>query len=59
MLRDRNKAWWLVYDHEYEPVARKPFDLRALLAFGIRRMNASEKKLFEELSWETFFEVDG
>lgn len=59
VYRDRNKAWWLVYEHEYQPIAKKPLELRGLLGFALQRMHAiSFEALNEgELSWERYFNV--
>jgi hypothetical protein len=52
------KRWWLVFEYEYRPIGKKPFDLRELVRFGLRRMNASTTEaLIGELSWERFFDV--
>lgn len=56
VFRDAKKQWWLVYEHEYRPIARKAFDLRDLVRFGLRRLHAPTfEALFAELSWERFF----
>jgi hypothetical protein len=53
---DRKKRWWLSYEHEYQPVAKKPLDIREVIRFGISRMNApTDEALLDELSWERFF----
>jgi len=58
VYRDRKRQWWLVYEREYQPMGKKPLDLRRLIRFGLRRMNApaAEDLLGAELSWERFFE---
>ncbi|MBW2734314.1 MAG: hypothetical protein JRH20_18140 [Deltaproteobacteria bacterium] len=57
---DRKKTWWLVYEYDYEPIARVEFNLRELLQFGIQRMKApSGDALEEELSWARFFRTKG
>lgn len=56
LFRDRKKEWWLVYEHEYQPIAKKAFDLRELVRFGWRRMNAPALEVLDhELSWDRFF----
>lgn len=56
--RDRKKAWWLVYEFEFEPVGKKLLDLRDLVRFGLKRMGAPAVEALDgELSWERFFEV--
>jgi len=60
VYRDRKKQWWLVYEYELEPMAKKSLDLRDLIRFGVRRMNGSvEDALSGDLSWERFFDVSG
>ena len=51
--------WWLVYENEYEPIAKKPLELQGLLRFALQRMRAiSFEALNEgELSWERYFDV--
>ncbi len=56
--RDGKKQWWLVFEHEFVPVAKKPLDLRELIRFGMDRMNApSAEATWEELSWDSYFGV--
>jgi hypothetical protein len=56
VFRDSKKAWWLSYDYEYEPVAKLPLDLPALLDVGLKRAEArSQESLNADLSWETYF----
>ncbi len=56
VYRDRKKQWWLVYEYEFQPIAKKTLDLRDLIAFGLRRMNApNADALAADLSWERFF----
>jgi hypothetical protein len=55
VYRDRQKKWWLVYDYEYNPVAKKPFDVRELLRFGLSRIHATEEELTTTRSWDAFF----
>lgn len=58
VYQDRKKQWWLVYEYEYQPIAKKALDLRELIRFGIRRMNApTADALLGELSWERFFDI--
>lgn len=59
VYRDRKKAWWLVYEHEYQPVAKKLFHLQELLRFALRRMRAPTFEALNdgELSWERYFDV--
>lgn len=55
---DRRKVWWVVYEYEYQPIARKPLDLRELLGFGLRRMHAPTLEVLNgELSWERYFDA--
>lgn len=51
VYRDRKKQWWLVYEYEYESIAKRHLDLRTVIRFGLSRMNDSE------LSWDVYFEV--
>lgn len=56
VYRDRRKQWWLVYEYEYVPVAKKTLDLEGLVSFGIQRMRGSFDQLNEgALSWEDYF----
>jgi hypothetical protein len=55
VYRDRQKKWWLVYDYEYNPIAKKPFDVRELLRFGLSRIHATEEELRTTRSWDAFF----
>jgi hypothetical protein len=59
VYRDRKGQWWLVYELEYQPIGKKPLDLRELIQFGLRRMNAptADALLGAELSWERFFDI--
>ncbi len=59
VYRDINKAWWLVYEHEYQPIAKKPLELRGLLGFALQRMHAISFEALNggELSWERYFNV--
>jgi len=60
VYRDRKKQWWLVYEYEAEPIAKKSLDLRVLVQFGVQRMNASIADALDgDLSWERFFDVSG
>jgi hypothetical protein len=60
VYRDRKKQWWLVYEYEYQPIAKKALDLSDLIRFGLRRMNApTADALDDELSWERFFDTAG
>jgi len=60
VYRDKKKRWWLVYEYEYEPIAKKSLDLRELIRFGVQRMNVSvADALGGDLSWERFFGVSG
>ncbi|MCA9622353.1 MAG: hypothetical protein KC731_25185 [Myxococcales bacterium] len=54
---DGKRRPWVVFDHDDEPVSRAPLDLRAILAFGLRRAAApSSDALIEgDLSWDAFF----
>lgn len=55
VFRDRNKQWWLVYEHEYEPLEKRALDLRELVRFGLGRMNAATAEaLDDQWSWERF-----
>lgn len=54
---DRKKVWWVVYEYEYQPVAKKVLNLRELLSFAFRRMRAPTfEALNGELSWERYFD---
>jgi hypothetical protein len=55
VYRDRQKKWWLVYDYEYNPIAKKRFDVRELLRFGLSRIHATEEELRTTRSWDAFF----
>ena len=56
VFRDRNKQWWIVYEYEYEPIAKKALDLRELARFGLGRMHAATAEaLDDQWSWERFF----
>lgn len=59
VCRDRKKVWWLVYEHEYQPIAKKSLELQGLLGFAFQRMHAiSFEALNErELSWGRYFDV--
>ena len=59
VYRDRKKAWWLVYEYEFQPVAKKPLHLQELLRFALRRMRAPTFEALNEgeLSWERYFDV--
>ena len=55
---DRHEAYWLVYEHDGVPIAKRPLDLRALLAFALARHAApSLDELDGELSWDAFFDA--
>jgi hypothetical protein len=58
VYRDRKQVWWLVYELEY-PLAKKAFELQALLRFGLRRMRATSFDALNsgELSWDSYFDV--
>ncbi len=60
VFRADDATFWVVYEADYEPVAKKPFALRELLRFALERMRASSiAALFEgELSWERYFGLD-
>ena len=59
VYRDRKKAWWLVYEYDDDPIAKRPLDLEDLLRFGLARRRASSFEALNdgELSWERYFEV--
>jgi hypothetical protein len=58
MYRDQKNQWWLVYEHEYQPIGKKALDLRSVIQFGLRRMNApTADALYGELSWDRFFDI--
>jgi len=58
VYRDRKKQWWLVYEYESQPIGKKVVDLRALVQFGLRRMNATvDDELDDVLSWDRFFDI--
>jgi len=59
VYRDRKKAWWIVYEYEYQPIAKKPLQLQELLRFGLQRMRATSFEALNEgeLSWERYFDV--
>ena len=55
---DRQGAYWLVYEHDGVPVAKRPYDLRALLGFALARHKAASlDELDGELSWHGFFDT--
>ena len=55
---DERRKWWLVYEYEFQPVAKKPLDLRELVRFGLARMNAAtEHALSSELIWDFVFGI--
>jgi hypothetical protein len=58
VYRDRKKVWWLVYEYECQPVAKKVFDLQELLRFALRRMRAPTFDALNdgELCWERYFD---
>ena len=58
VYRDRKKVWWVVYEHEYQPVAKKPLHLQGLLMFALQRMRAESLEALNEgaLSWERYFD---
>jgi hypothetical protein len=59
VYRDEQQQWWMVYEHEYQPVGKKQLDLPALIRFGLRRMNSrSIDELATSMSWDRFFETD-
>jgi hypothetical protein len=56
--RDRKQQWWLVYEHEFQPIAKLALELRSLLRFGLARMNApTSDALAGELAWDRFFAI--
>ena len=57
VYRDKKGAWWLVHELEYEPTAKRPLRVQALLGFGLRRMRAATFEELQEgpLSWESYF----
>ncbi|WP_394844856.1 hypothetical protein LZC95_48395 [Pendulispora brunnea] len=58
VYRDEKRQWWLVYEYEYEPIAKKELDLQALIRFAIRRMNAATNDALRgELFWDNYFEI--
>lgn len=59
VYRDQREQWWLVYELEYQPIGKKPLDLRELIHFGLVRMKAptADALLGAELSWERFFDI--
>ena len=59
VYRDRKKLWWLVYEHEYQPIAKKPLELQTLLRFALQRLRATSFEALNEgeLSWERYFDV--
>ncbi len=58
-LFKESETWFLVYEAEYEPIAKREFNLNALLRFAIARLNARDSsELFGgPLAWERFFEM--
>lgn len=55
---DRKKVWWVVYEYEYQPIAKKVLNLRELLSFAFRRMRAPTFEVLNgELSWERYFDA--
>jgi hypothetical protein len=50
--------WMVVFEYDYEPVARRPLDVRALLRFGMARVEAPVEALEGELGWDRFLGVD-
>jgi hypothetical protein len=62
VFRDRKKQWWIVYEHEYQPIAKKLLHLRELLRLGMARMNANDLSELDgqgALSWERYFAMEG
>jgi hypothetical protein len=55
VYRDGDGRWQLLFEYDYEPVARRPLDVRALLRFGLERMAAPLEILDDELTWDRFF----
>lgn len=56
VVRDDVQQWWLVHEYEYEAIAKVPFDLRALLQYGLRRVHApSFDAVYDACSWTHFF----
>jgi hypothetical protein len=55
---DRNADYWLVFEHDGVPIAKRRFDLRALFAFALaRRAAVNLDELDGELSWDGFFDA--
>ncbi|MGE0549493.1 MAG: hypothetical protein AB7O24_34065 [Kofleriaceae bacterium] len=55
-----HRQWWLVYEYDFRPLAKKPLDLPQAIRFGIQRMLApSDEALDVELSWDRLFELNG
>ena len=59
VYRDRKNLWWLVYEYEFQPLAKKPLELQELLGFGLQRMRATSFEALNEgeLTWEHYFNV--
>ena len=59
VYRDGKKVWWVVYEHENQPVAKKPLQLQGLLQFALQRMRVTSFEDLNEgdLSWERYFDV--
>ena len=59
VYRDRKRVWWIVYEYEYQPIAKKPLHVQELLRFGLQRMRAPSFEALNqgELSWERYFDV--
>lgn len=58
VYRDGNEVWWVVYEHEYQPVAQKPLQLQRLLRFALQRMRAASFEALDEAdrSWPRYFD---
>jgi hypothetical protein len=50
-------AWWMLLLDDVVPRGRRPFDLRALLAFGFERQGALFAGTLTDALWEHFFGV--
>jgi hypothetical protein len=52
-----NGAWWMLLLDDVVPRGRRPFDLRALLAFAFERQEALFSGALTDALWEHFFGV--
>jgi hypothetical protein len=54
---DRQGTYWLVYEHDSVPIAKRRFDLPALFAFALARHAATTTdQLDTELAWDALFD---